>query len=45
MKNRTEIEALWAKYHGAYQRAKDNGERQEELASAEICRVIEYILS
>jgi hypothetical protein len=37
--------ALWGKYHGTYQDAKKNGRRDEELAAAEICRVIEYILS
>jgi len=37
--------ALWDKYHGTYQDAKKNGRRDEEQAAAEVCRVIEYILS
>ena len=45
MKTGKEVKTLWDKYHGAYQDAKKNGRRDEELAAAEICRVIEWILS
>ena len=45
MRTEKEVRALWGKYHGTYQDAKKGGRRDEELAAAEICRVIEYILS
>jgi len=45
MMEESDIRKLWDKYHGAYQGAKKNGRRDEELAAAEICRVIECILS
>lgn len=45
MKTETEIRELWDKYHLSYQDAKANGRRDEELAAAEICRVLEWVLS
>ena len=45
MMEESDIRKLWEKYHGTYQDAKKNGRRAEELTAAEVCRVIECILS
>ena len=45
MMGESEVRKLWDKYHGRYQDAKKNGRRAEEQTAAEVCRVIECILS
>ncbi len=45
MMGESDVRKLWDKYHGRYQDAKKNGRRDEESTAAEVCRVIECILS
>lgn len=45
MKTRREIDELWKTHHACYQYEKKMGNREAELTHAEICRVLEWVLS
>lgn len=45
MKSKKEIKEFWLIHHFAYQREKSAGNREAELTHAEVCRVLEWVLS
>jgi hypothetical protein len=45
MKSKEEIKELWDAHHRSYQLEKAAGHREAELTHAEICRVLEWVMS